>query len=47
MFGWQVSDKQAAALRMFLTMATGVFIRQTSSPSPERGVHRDRNVTSL
>ncbi|MGI5288013.1 hypothetical protein ACQEVF_32375 [Nonomuraea polychroma] len=46
-FGWNVSDKQTASIMLFLTMASAVFIRQTSSPRPERGVHRDRSVTSL
>lgn len=46
-FGWNASDKQTAALMMFLTMATGAFIRQTSKPKPDRGAHRDRTVTNL
>jgi hypothetical protein len=46
-FGWNVSDKQTAALMLFVTMASAVFVRQTSSPKPERGVHSDRTVTSL
>ncbi|YCK35189.1 hypothetical protein ACNF49_14200 [Actinomadura sp. ATCC 39365] len=45
-FGWNVSDKQTAAIMLFLTMASAAFIRQTSSPKPERGAHRDRSVTS-
>lgn len=45
-FGWGVTDKQSAAVLMFLTMASAVFIRQTSKPKPERGAHSDRNITS-
>jgi hypothetical protein len=32
-FGWHATDKQTAAIMMFLTLATGVFIRQTSKPA--------------
>lgn len=48
-FGWNASDKQTAALMMFLTMATAVFIRQTSTPngSTESGVHAGRDLASL
>lgn len=46
-FGWNASDKQTAAVLMFLTMASAVFIRQTSKPKPERGAHTDRNVSGV
>ncbi|MET8334347.1 hypothetical protein [Streptosporangium canum] len=32
-FGWHATDKQTAAIMMFLTLATGVFVRQTSKPA--------------
>jgi hypothetical protein len=48
-FGWNASDKQTAALMMFLAMATGAFIRQTSKPAGAegKGVHRGRDLSSL
>ncbi|MFI6296692.1 hypothetical protein ACIBEJ_34240 [Nonomuraea sp. NPDC050790] len=47
-FGWNVSDKQTAAIMMFLTLASAVFIRQTSEPaSGQGGAHGDRPVVGL
>lgn len=48
-FGWHATDKQTAALMMFLTMATGVFVRQTSTvrAASERGLHSDRPLSSM
>jgi hypothetical protein len=46
-FGWQWTDKQTSALLLLVTMGSALFIRQTSKPKPERGVHSDRGVTSL
>ncbi|MCK2219684.1 hypothetical protein MF672_038700 [Actinomadura sp. ATCC 31491] len=48
-FGWHATDKQTAALMLFVTMATGVFIRQTSAPAgaAEKGVHAGRDLAGL
>ncbi|MFI6504456.1 hypothetical protein [Nonomuraea typhae] len=46
-FGWNVSDEQTAAIMLFLTMASAVFIRQTSEPASGQGAHGERSVASL
>ncbi|UBU10046.1 hypothetical protein [Nonomuraea gerenzanensis] len=46
-FGWHLTDKQTSALILLVTMGCALFIRQTSKPKPEPGVHRTPTVTSL
>jgi hypothetical protein len=47
-FGWGVTDKQSAAVLMFISLASAVFVRQTSKPSgAEKGAHAGRDLSGL